>query len=263
MHEFSIGRTQDFQPNFEKIQFIFLSQISQSTNKLKMWTRNIRENLYKNKKCIKECLLSLAWSIENTNTEDLLFLNLKYFMEILNNPDFSDILSEINKNEDLKEMIFSKIMTIKDRSFLHEFLGESQNRDHGKTASVNILHSKINLWDEILELFGNFISQIGTKYSWIWSGKKVKNERPTIEELKLKSKKVTYNYNEWDPKVCVIDKEYLTIDREDHIKFGYWLYKKIKSLVVSSHKPPNSIFYSIWKLEYYLLSVSKMFSFNF
>lgn len=51
-------------------------------------------------------------------------------------------------------------------------------------------------------------------------------------------------------------------NREDAFQFAEKIYDKLKNLTLLTKTSPNSYFYSIWKLEAFLMADSKHFKIN-
>lgn len=111
------------------IQFIFLKEISDVGDGHVIDTiSTIKRALYKSEEAIQTHLMKLADNIEKRNTEDILLLNLKYIIEILNglHPEVERILLRPK----IREYVFAKIFKIRESSLLQSYI--SDDGDKGK-----------------------------------------------------------------------------------------------------------------------------------
>ena len=222
---------------FKNTQFIFWEDITNSISKVAQGILKIKCYLNKNLK-IKSMLISLADKIMNSDTEHLLLLNFKYFLEILHSTD-TDEKNALNDPETRCE-VFSKVMWVKDKIAL---MASSTQYD-------NDLY-KLTDYNELLDCYADFISSIGigdsiSNESWVRTS--------NIDDSDNDDSKSSNLEEIWIDGLWVLDKDYIKLNRKDSVEFCINVYKRLKNLIVSTDRPPNNIFFSIWQLEWLIIN---------
>ena len=226
-------KSKQFYNNFTNTQFIFWEDISNSILEV---TKDILEiKCYLNETLqTKSMLILLADKIMNSDTEHLLLLNLKYFLEILHSTD-TDEKNALNDPETRSEVL-SKVMWVKDKIAL-------------KASSAQHDNDFINITDynELLDCYADFISSIGI-------GDSISNESSVrinnVDDSDNDDSKSINLEEIWIDGLWVLDKDYIKLNRKDSVEFCINVYKRLKNLIVSIDRPPNNILFSIWQLEW-------------
>ena len=260
---YCIGKQKLLNDKFKDVQFIFLKDVYKFDVQLfDSSIYKVRKTLYTDEQAIEECLLHLASNIEKKNTEDLLLLNLRYIIEIIEDKD-----SEVHKilqKPHIKDIVCSKIFSIRNRSFIQSSaasIGTCENTVPNASQFI----SEENCTHKLLYYYGQFVSVLGIQNIWMTEDMKPPTENlppaKTHEESKSECDQDSDEEIDewtWNKDICVIDKDYIKIHRDNYVVFGYNLYQKMQNLIISTDRPPNTYFYSIWKLESILQDKSKL-----
>ena len=195
-------KSKQFYNNFTNTQFIFWEDISNSILEV---TKDILEiKCYLNETLqTKSMLILLADKIMNSDTEHLLLLNLKYFLEILHSTD-TDEKNALNDPETRSEVL-SKVMWVKDKIAL-------------KASSAQHDNDFINITDynELLDCYADFISSIGI-------GDSISNESSVrinnVDDSDNDDSKLSNLEDIWIDGLWVLNKDYIKLNRKDSVEF--------------------------------------------
>ena len=155
----------------------------------------------------------------------LLSLNMKYLIEILCSEETDE--GKALKCLDIRHEVFSKVMCLRNKISAKSFKWETENNE------VNLL-------------FAKFISIIGVG--------DFMSIRPWVKDHSYSNNEDLNKEGEvWDDELCVIEKEFIKINRKDSVEFLAWIYKSLIELFDSTDRSPNSILFCIWQLECLLI----------
>ena len=182
-----------------------------------------------------DLLILVADWVKNSETQQLLILNMKYFLEILYSTNSEERKALISP--EIKDEAYSKIMWVHDKILARS----SSNRIGEKTT-----YSSDD--KELLQYYAEFISFIGVGKSTsikVWSRKG--------SEITASNSSSSNHEDIWDENLWVLDKDYIKINRNDHVEFWANVYKNLKDMIISIDWHPNNIFFSMWQLECLML----------
>lgn len=202
-------------------QFIFLSEISECNSEVAKAVEKFKSYLY----CTEgEIAKHLIWLAEEVSSEDILILNLRYLIEILQNPHSTEY--KVLMNKDVKEKVFTKMLSIKNRLAIQGCQEDSRYHSGDK--------------DKLLTYYAEFVGLIGIAESQINEVSWFSKPSPTPKyHDKREGTNLGDIHQEWLDDVCVTDQEYIRINRENTVVFGLCLYDKLNSLIISAERPPN------------------------